>query len=79
MWKRILAIIAIPVATLLSVSMVEATWISLPAAPEGAGLYRVMFFVGMGTGALVTAVLLFLWWRWIWQTLRQPRTPPPSI
>ena len=79
MWKRILAIIAIPVATLLSVSMVEATWIGFDAAQLGAVLYRVMFFVGMSMGALVTALLLFLWWRWIWRTLRQPQTPPPSL
>jgi len=78
MWKRILATISIPLAALLTVSMVEATWISIAAAPEGAGLYRVMFFIGMGVGALVTALLLFLWWRWIWRVLRKPKASNPS-
>ncbi len=73
MWKRVLAVICIPVALLFTVSAVQVTVTSVDWSTDGTLAYRLSFYAGLIIVPLISGVVLFFWWRWIIRTLRRPR------
>jgi hypothetical protein len=74
MWKKVLAWISIPIALLLSVSLLRMLFAMLGEEPKGAAGHRFGCILGQGVAAFAVGTVLFLWWRWLLRTLK----PPPD-
>lgn len=77
MWKKVLAVICIPVALLFTVSAVQVAVSSADWSTDGTLAYRLSFYAGLIIAQLIAGVVLFFWWRWIIRTLRRPRGSAP--
>lgn len=73
MWKKVLAVISIPVALLLTYAAVVPLF-NFPGPPSDAPAgYRVAHMAGSVLAVLFTFGVLFFWWRWIIRTLWRRR------
>lgn len=69
MWKKVLAILSIPFAALLSFAAVWSTFITFAVGPSQGGAYGVFFYVGVALAMGLTGGVLFFLWRWIRRVL----------
>jgi len=70
MWKKVLAWISIPIALLLSVSLLRMLFAMLGEEPKGAAGHRFGYIMGQCLAAFAVGTMLFLWWRWIVRVLQ---------
>ena len=73
MWKKMLAVLSLPVALLVTYAAVVTLFnLTTPPADAPTG-YRVGHMAGYVVAVLFTFGVLFFWWRWIIRTLWQRR------
>lgn len=80
MWKKILAVLCIPIALLLGVSTLHTTLTAL-ASPERTGgkAEQAGYVTGLLLGFALMALLTFFFARWIVRTLWPRKEAPPEV
>lgn len=75
MWKRVLAVLCIPVVLLLFMSIPYSFRSTLGHLNSGESqAFRGGYYVGMIIGFIITASAIFFLGRWIMRTLRTRKT-----
>ena len=78
-WKKVLAILSIPMWLLFTVAMLQTTIQMLDKEPGGTAGYRFGYVIGQCVAAFVMGGELFFWGRWILRVLKRrgasPRDP----
>lgn len=67
MWKKVLALLSIPVLLFFLFWMLRTIWALVVAGPEGMDAWAI--YVIVVTIIVLFAWLLFFWGRWIWRVL----------
>jgi len=75
MWKKLLAVVCIPVVLILALSVpyaVRSTAAKMPQEPSG---YRTGYIIGSMIGMAITLLVIFFLGRWILRTLNDRKRP----